>query len=101
ELSRNERYGGKHVAYLDKITLRYINDFETANNAFRTGEVDMAPANVAALDVLKSEFGDRLVMSAGAADTQGLAFNLGVAPLDNTKMRLALSQAINRELLVK
>jgi ABC-type oligopeptide transport system substrate-binding subunit len=100
DLSRNEHFAGAHLAYLDKITLRFIDNLDTAANAFQTGEVTVAPANPASLDALKAQFGSQLVMSVGATDTQGLAFNLTATPLNNPQLRLAISQAINRDTLV-
>ncbi len=97
-LARNEEYAGR-MALLDRITLRYVDDAETANNAFRTGELDMATANVANLAALEDEFPDELVSTPTAA-TVGLMLNLGVEPLDQEEVRLALAKAIDRESLV-
>lgn len=96
-LARNDAYAG-NTALLDRITLRYVEDAETANNAFRTGELAMAAANVANLSALQSEFGESLVSTAMAA-TAGLMMNLETPPLDNEQVRLALAKAIDRETL--
>lgn len=97
-LARNERYAG-NTALLDRLTLRYVDDAETANNAFRTGELAMASANVANLTALQQEFADELVRTPMAA-TMGLMMNLRIEPLDQVEVRQAISKAIDRETLV-
>ncbi len=94
---RNENYGGAHLAYLDKVTLRFIDDLETANNAFRSGEVLAAWANPAALDALRADLGEQLTTPAKSASRLGLWMMSSNPPLDNPKLRLALSQATDRE----
>jgi oligopeptide transport system substrate-binding protein len=102
-LERNENYGGSHLAYLDKITLRYIENLETANNAYRTGELLLTRANDSALDVLRADpkLSKELNAATKSPSTQGLTMYIGAPPLDNAKLRLALSQATDRETLNK
>ena len=97
-LARNEHFAGK-VAPLDRITLRYVEDAETANNAFRSGELDMAVANVANMAALQQEFYEELHTTV-TPGTVGLMMNLDHEPLDNQAVRLALAKAIDRETLV-
>ncbi len=96
---RNDSYAGAHLAYLDKLTFKYIEDTETADNAYRNGELDMALANTSNLTGLKTEFPDNL-LSKPSASTIGLEMNLDHAPLDNLDVRLALSQATDRQTMV-
>lgn len=95
---RNENYAGEHPAYLDRIEFVYIEDNAQANNAFRSGEVQVALADQANLTVLRNEMGDQL-LSYPLPRTLGLQMQLSRPPLDNEKVRLALSRAIDRETL--
>ncbi|OAI38821.1 hypothetical protein AYO38_08910 [bacterium SCGC AG-212-C10] len=102
-LERNPNYGGGHLAYLDKITIKYIENLETSNNAFRSGELLLTRANTAALDVLRSDpkLGKELSVAEKVGNTIGLTMNANIAPLNNAKLRLALSQATDRATLNK
>lgn len=102
-LERNENYGGAHLAYLDRITIRYIENLETANNAYRSGELVHTRANDTALDVVRADakLSKELYAASTSPSTQGLTMYIGAPPLDNAKLRLALSQATDRETLNK
>jgi oligopeptide transport system substrate-binding protein len=101
-LVRNDNFGGSHLAYLDKVTFKYIDDTETANNAYRNNELVMALANTANFDVLKADPKlSKELVTTPKASTIGLQMNMEHKPLDNEKVRLALSQAIDRETLNK
>ena len=95
---RNDNYAGDHVAYLDKVTFRYIEDTAVANNAFRSGELMMALADSTNFESLQSEFPNELVSQAGAR-TRALQMQMDHPPLDNLDVRLALARAIDRETL--
>ncbi len=79
---------------LDRITLRFIDDFAVANNAYRTGEVDVTNVDEAQLGTIPSEFeptGEYVrVLFPG---TIGLEMQLAKEPLDNLDVRLALARA--------
>jgi ABC-type transport system substrate-binding protein len=94
--ARNDNYAGAHLAYLDKITFRYIEDTAQANNAFRNGEVAIAVADTANLAGLQSELPDNL-LSIPSASTIGLEMNLERPPLDDPLVREAFSRSIDRE----
>lgn len=100
-LVRNPHYQStsSHQAYLDQVTEKYIEDTEQANNAFRAGQLDEARANVQQLAALKSDAStkDAFFAPTTATTTLGLQMQIEQAPLDNEKVRIALSQAINRE----
>ena len=96
--ARNDSYAGGHLAYLDKITFRYIEDTAQANNAYRSGELQMAVADTANLAGLQTEFPDNL-LSVPSASTIGLEMNLDREPLDNPLVREAFSRSIDRETL--
>ncbi len=85
---------------LDRITIKFIDDLAQAVNAYRTGEVQATAADVTQLETLKSEFGEGNEYSKFVApSTTGLFFQLEQPPLDKLEVRLALSQAIDREAL--
>ncbi|MGH9195576.1 MAG: ABC transporter substrate-binding protein, partial [Acidimicrobiia bacterium] len=83
---------------LDQITVKFIENLSTATDAYRTGEIMATAADVTQLETLKSEFGENeeYFKFIGPA-TASLAFQLAKEPLDNLEVRLALSQAIDRE----
>ncbi len=85
---------------LDSITMKFIEDNATADNAFRTGELSAAIADLAQLASLKTEFGSGFVTTAQPATT-GLEMEVKNPPLDNVKVRLAISQSIDRTSLVQ
>lgn len=95
--TRNPNYAGQ-PAYLDKITFRYIEDNAQSNNAFRSGELDMAVADATNLRAIQQEFQEELV-SYVTPTTIGLEMQLAKEPLDDLNVRLALSRAIDRETL--
>ncbi len=104
-LVKNDNYqsASSHKAYLDKITMKYIENTEQADNAFRAGQLDFALANTAQITAIKSDPStkDAYFQDPQVATTQALEMNLKHAPLDNLKVRLALSQAIDRKQLVQ
>lgn len=89
---------------LDEITLRFIDDFAVADNAYRAGEVDFANADEAQLRALIDEFeptGEyKGVIFPG---TVGLQMQMADPTLGDAEtgqdVRLALTRAINREQL--
>ncbi|HUF52291.1 MAG TPA: peptide ABC transporter substrate-binding protein [Dehalococcoidia bacterium] len=83
---------------LDTLTIRFIDDYAVANDAYRTSEVLFARADTAVLSSVVSEFGEGdQYFKAGQPSTRGLQMNLEVAPLDNLEVRLAVSQALDRD----
>ena len=85
---------------LDKITLRFIDDLAQAANAYRTGELSETDVDLTQLEQLRTEFGvDKEYFKFLAPSTRGLEMNLEKPPLDKVEVRLALSQAIDREQL--
>ena len=95
---RNDAYKGSHLAYLDKVTFRYIDDSAVADDAFRNGELQMALVDSTQFQVLQSEFPDEF-MHVAAANTIGLQMQMEKAPLDNLDVRTALARAIDRNTL--
>ena len=85
---------------LDQITIRFIDDNAVANDAFRTGELQFARADTAVLPSVVSEFGEGdQYFKISQPSTRGLQMNLEVEPIDNLEVRLAFSQALDRDVI--
>lgn len=99
ELSPNPNWVGTPVG-VEKVILTYVDDPAVLNNAYRNGELDATVANKPELDTLKTEFADELQLYP-ATRTIGLEFNVTAEPVDNPDVRLALSQATDRETMMR
>ncbi len=94
-LEPNPNWSGVGVG-VEKVVIKYIDDVQVANQAFRTGEINATAANLSELSALKAEFPDQIHEWASTV-TIGLEFNVTKAPFDNPDVRVALSRATNRE----
>ena len=83
---------------LDELVIRFIDKKDVADNAFRNGELDEADGDNSVLPALEQEFGDEYFLFPQPG-TRGMEINVKRPPLDNVEVRLALSQAIDRETL--
>jgi len=93
-LAPNPNWAGDVKPTLDTLTLRFIDDFAVANNAYRVGEVDFAKVNLVELKAIKAEFeptGEYLRVI--KPTTIGMTFQIAKPPLDNLDVRLALVRA--------
>ena len=100
-LVRNDNYYGT-AANIDKITMKYIDKLDVAENAYRADQLQMTRVNLTNLQVVKADpkLGKEYFQVPGVT-TRAVHMNLKVKPLDNPKVRLALSQATDRETLNK
>ena len=100
-LVRNDNYYGTQ-ALLDKITMKFIDKLDVAENAYRAGQLQMTQANLVNLAVIKADptLGKEYVQTARAA-TRAIHINQLHKPLDNYEVRLALAQATDRATLIK
>lgn len=100
-LVRNDNFAGT-PANLDKITMKYIDKLDVAENAYRADQIQVTRANLTNLDVIKADptLGKEFIQVPGVT-TRAVHVNLTKKPLDNYKVRLALSQATDRENLNK
>jgi oligopeptide transport system substrate-binding protein len=100
-LVRNDNYYGT-AANIDKITMKYIDKLDVAENAYRADQLQMTRVNLTNLQVVKTDpkLGKEYFQVPGVT-TRAVHMNLKVKPLDNAKVRLALSQATDRETLNK
>jgi oligopeptide transport system substrate-binding protein len=100
-LVRNDNFAGT-PANLDKITMKYIDKLDVAENAYRANQIDVTRANLTNLDVIKADptLGKEFIQVPGVT-TRAVHVNHQHKPLDNYKVRMALSQATDRENLNK
>jgi peptide/nickel transport system substrate-binding protein len=103
ELVRNEHYGLGHPAKSERIEIKIVRDETTRFAKLRKGEVDIVQ-NILSRDVLetlaKTSPNLRIERRPGL-NTTYLGFNMKDPVLANPKVRQAISQAINREAIIK
>jgi oligopeptide transport system substrate-binding protein len=100
-LVRNDNFAGT-AANIDKITMKYIDKLDVAENAYRANQLDAARANLTNLNVIKADPAlSKEYLQVGGVTTRAVHVNLTHKPLDNYKVRLAFSQATDRETLNK
>jgi oligopeptide transport system substrate-binding protein len=98
----NPEWSGEQKPYLDKITMQYVDDAAVLNNAYRADEIDATVANKPELDALRSEFGeDEELFLYPATRTIGLEYNLDRETFQDANVRLALSQATDRDTMME
>ena len=100
-LVRNDNYAGT-PANIDKVTMKYIDKLDVAENAYRADQLQIARANLVNLETIKADptLGKEF-FQIGGVTTRAVHMNLQHKPLDDYKVRLALSQAIDRDTLNK
>lgn len=97
-LVKNANYWDAKSVFLDKITLLPVDDDSTALAQFEKGEnewVRTIPASALANWKGKPEYHNDPQLT-----TQYIAFNVAKKPLDDPRVRKALSQAIDRQAIV-
>jgi len=94
----NPNWAGEIKPTLDKVVLKFIEKNDVADNAYRNGELDEAYADISNLAAVKSEFGAEYFQHAYPG-VRALLFQMKHPPLDKLEVRLALSQAIDRDQL--
>ncbi|WP_338055714.1 peptide ABC transporter substrate-binding protein [Secundilactobacillus odoratitofui] len=99
KLSKNSRYYDKKAIKLSTINMKVVKDPNTAHNMFSEGKLDDAVlTGVTAMGVQKN----KNLKHVQKANSAYLMLNTASGqPLNNVKMRQALSLAVNRERLVK
>ncbi len=97
--SANPDYWGE-PATLGRVIWRYIPDPNSAVNAVLDGDLDvLAPVDSSLVAQLEDEAGFELVRADGT-DVFTLAFNSAKAPLDDPRVRTALSKAIDTDAII-
>ncbi|MEM9319321.1 MAG: ABC transporter substrate-binding protein [Pseudomonadota bacterium] len=96
ELVRNENYWGDAVA-LEAATFRFISDPNAAFAAVMAGDVDAFPGFPAPETLAQFEADPRFQLIIGTTEGETiLAMNNAQPPLDDVRVRQAVSHAINR-----
>lgn len=96
-VTKNPNYWNADEVALNQITYRFFDDEEAMANAYESGEVDIATA----LDssVMELYEGEEDLVVTNSIATRYIYLNLDVEPLDDVRVRKALSLAIDREAL--
>ena len=100
ELSRNAGYWGAPVK-LEKVTFKFISDPTAAFAAMMAGDVDAFPVFPAPENLTQFAADPRFSVIVGSTEGETiLAMNNKQAPLDNVKVREAISHAIDRQAII-
>lgn len=94
-LKKNENYWNADEVKLDQITYRFFDSQQAMASAYDTGEVDVATGLLSVVMDLYEGQPDLVITETIA--TRYIYPNLEVEPLDDVRVRKALSLAINRE----
>jgi oligopeptide transport system substrate-binding protein len=87
---------------LDRIVIRFIDNFSRANDAYRTDELQFARVDTTQLQTIISEFGEGdEYFSAVLPVTAALFLQLDQEALSDVDVRLALARSINRVEMVE
>ncbi|MGO1538276.1 MAG: ABC transporter substrate-binding protein, partial [Leucobacter sp.] len=99
-LTANDEYWGP-AATLDTVTFRFISDGRAAVTALHNGELDV---HTALLPSFRPEFtnsNEFTMVRARGTDVFTLAFNSAYEPLNDPRVRTALSLAINSDPIIE
>lgn len=94
-LEKNPYYWNKDNIKLDKITFKFFNDQQSMANAYKAGEIDVA-TNLPSYIIEQYQDKADLVTIPMIA-TRYIYPNLNVKPLDDVRVRQAITIAINRK----
>ena len=100
-LKKNTHYWQAGKPYLDGITMKYIPNGKTVENALIDKQLDMSIViGAQSVDTLKATSG--IVVSADTSSAEeSCYFNVTKPPLNSTKARQAIAYAIDRPALMK
>ena len=100
-LARNPLYRDADGVALDRVVFRFVNDAAAQITALLAGDVDVFPRMSALETVGQFQDDDRFQVLVG--NTEGetiLAMNNARAPLDDLRVRQAISYAIDRQAII-
>lgn len=98
-LKKNEHYWNAGQVHLEKITYRFFDEQNAMANAYETGEVDVAVSLQS--NIMKLYDGKPDLVVTDLIATRYIYPNLNVEPLNDVRVRKAISLAIDREELCK
>lgn len=100
-MTRNTAYWRPGLPYLDQVVLRGIQNTETLQAAFLSGqtEIIIQPSFQFVAQMKKDK--KYIVLQPGGFGYDGVYMNLTEAPFDDQRVRQAVAQSIDRELLRK
>ncbi|MPY95797.1 MAG: hypothetical protein GEV08_22905 [Acidimicrobiia bacterium] len=97
ELEAYEGYWQDGKPYVDTLTMRYMTDSQTGNNALLAGEADFK-VRVEPADVESLERQSGITIASGPSLYTWMCYlNFAQAPFDNVKARQAFNIALDRE----
>ncbi len=105
-LRRNENYWKPGLPYLDEIVFRIVPDSQARALALQTGQVQLAAANdIEPFDLPRFQSQPGLVTTTKGweyfAPISWFELNQRVKPLDDARVRRAMSQAIDRDFVTR
>ncbi len=99
-LKANPKYWGRKPAY-STVVLKYIKDPTALNNALLSNGIDVISAITAPDSIPQFQGDDRFQVIQGTSNSEvTLAMNNARAPLDDVRVRQALTYAIDRKALL-
>ena len=101
-LTRNKEYHVKGLPHLDRVTFRFIPDPNSALAALKAGDVDVLAFGLGPESVPELAKDPRFAVIQG--DTTNdviLALNNSRKPLDDMRVRRAITHAVNKEEVIK
>lgn len=100
-MTRNTDYWRPGLPYLDQVVLRGIQNTETLQAAFLSGQTDiiMQPSFQFVAQMKKDK--KYVVLQPGGFGYDGVYMNLSEAPFNDQRVRQAIAQSMDRELLRK
>lgn len=98
---RFEDYWQEGKPYLDQVVLRGIQNTDTLQAAFQSGQTDiiLQPSDQFVARVQKDDA--YKVMSPGGFGYEGVYMNFGAPPFDDPRVREAVALSLDRELIAK
>lgn len=100
-VERNPDYWQPGKPYLDRVVFRGMQNTETRETAFLSGQTDIIlQPSMRFIYRMRSDKRVQLFYPAGFG-TEGVYFNLKSAPLDDLRVRKAVAHAMDRELLAR
>lgn len=97
---RNDHYWQEGKPYLDAIEFRVIPEPSTQLAAYQTGEVDLLLEPAFGQISVFQRLPDTIVMQSPSPAESLLVFRTQIAPMDDVRVRRAISLAIDRQALV-